>query len=864
MKNSIAIVGVDCRYPGAHNPDDFWQNVISLRQQFRNLPEKRLDLKFYGSDNRDNFDTTYVKKAAVLTDYNFDRIKYRISKSTYEQTDLVQWLALDVAAGVLKDAGFENAQGLPKDRVGVIIGNSLNGEFTRANLMRLRWPYVFKVLESTLKSAGYGDKEILSLLKQTEKNYKKPFPVPDADTLAGGLSNTIAGRICNYFDFNGGGYTVDGACSSSLLALSNGCNSIINNDIDIAIVGGVDLSIDPFEMIGFARNGALAAEEMQVFGKKSQGFWPGEGCGMIMIMKEEEAIKRGLDIYALIKGWGVSSDGKGGVTRPKSSMQQLAIRRAYDKTDYDVSNVTLFEAHGTGTKIGDEVELTALVDELRKYKVETPALVGSVKHLIGHTKAAAGIAGVIKAALAIKKRIIPASLESSGGHKVIQENKDLLNVIHSPLHFDKGYPYRAGISSFGFGGINVHVALEESNQSECVNDKEDMGLFSHNNFDCEIFPICTTSKDGLIQKLEELNEILPDISKAEFTDLSNSLISDFKYKGFYKACLVASSPNQLGEKILTLINHCQTSDELYFDTESGIYFNNKNAKESITFMFPGQGAPIYDGNNFSKFNTLLNGSAVLNTRSYASSKQKGNIDTSVAQPEIVKSSIQAIDLLYNLGIKADYGIGHSLGEITALKWANVLSQDTALEIAEKRGYCMSTYGEAGGAMLALNCEQDILDAIVKGADVSITGYNGLGNYVVGGIEKEIAKVEQAAFENQIRSARLKVSHAFHTPMMTQAANEFNKELQNWDFSFPDKELFSTVTGHKLSEDTDFQKYLYHQIENPVKFTQAIESAKKNTKLFIEVGPGKTLQKTLKNDDSIYTCLLYTSPSPRDA
>jgi len=251
-----------------------------------------------------------------------------VYKSTFEQTDPAQWLALDVAAGALKDAGFENGHGLDKKRVGVIIGNSLNGEFTRANIMRLRWPYVFKVLEKTLSELDYEQEAIMDILGATEKVYKKPFPEPTADTLAGGLSNTIAGRICNYFDFNGGGFTIDGACSSSLLAFVNGCNAIQNNELEVVLVGGVDLSIDPFELVGFARNGALASEEMEVYSTKSQGFWPGEGCGVCVLMDAKKAKDLGLNIYGIIKGWGISSDGKGGITRPKAETQQLAYNRA--------------------------------------------------------------------------------------------------------------------------------------------------------------------------------------------------------------------------------------------------------------------------------------------------------------------------------------------------------------------------------------------------------------------------------------------------------------------------------------------------------------------------------------------------------
>jgi len=848
----IAIVGMDCRYPGANNIQEYWENILSLRQQFRTMPKKRLNLDYYGSDNRSNSDTTYSKKASVLSNYHFDRIKYRVSKTTFEQTDMAHWLALDVAAGALKDAGFENGIGLNNERVGVIIGNSLTGEFTRANLMRLRWPYVFKVLESTLSNLKYKEKEISKIIKDTEKVYKEPFPIPDADTLAGGLSNTIAGRICNYFDFNGCGYTVDGACSSSLLALTNGCTALMNDELDTALVGGVDLSIDPFEMIGFSRNGALASTEMEVFSDKSQGFWPGEGCGIIVIMKESEAIKRGLDIYAVIHGWGISSDGKGGMTRPKPKTQQLAIQRAYEKASYDISSVAMFEAHGTGTPIGDEIELTALVNEIQKSKRIEPAIVGSVKQLIGHTKAAAGIAGVIKTSLAIKNQIIPCSKIGSGIHPVLDKNGNELKLALKPLKWEKDTPLCASVSSFGFGGINVHITMKEYDGNIAVKNLSTKNKAIINTpRDYEIFPISSLDKKNLVKKIERLKTISKDISRAEFIDLSISLTTSFKNQGKWKASFVAKTPDTLFESCVILLNEIKKEKNKFINFEKGIFFNSSGKKEAIAFLFPGQGSPIYsDLGIFSNLNKeLLNGSLILNESIPAFNNNKV-IDTSIAQPIIVKNTLQSLDLLKNLGIEADIGIGHSLGEISALSWANVILPQEAIKISQERGNIMSKYGKINGAMLAIRCNENELKKLLQGSGTSITGYNGKNNYVLGGSIEEIKKAESLAFQKEIPCSRLKVSHAFHTSMMSKAARVFKEELIFWDFKSPTKSIISTVTGEVLSKNANIYQHLFEQLEKPVLFTQAINKAKKEASLFIEVGPGNTLSRTLKNDTEI--------------
>ncbi len=325
---AIAIVGMACRYPDADSPEALWENVLAQRRAFRRIPTERLNADDYWASDRDAPDRTYSIQAAVLEGYAFDRVRYRVSGTTFRAVDMVHWLALDVAADALADAGFSEGDGLPRETTGVLLGNTLTGEFSRANLMRLRWPYVRRVLGAALAEEGWPSSERRSFLEGLEARYKAPFPPIGAESLAGGLSNTAAGRICNYYDLKGGGYTVDGACSSSLLAVIHASTAIATGDLDVALAGGVDLSLDPFELVGFAKIGALATEQMRVYDARSDGFWPGEGCGFVVLMPYEDAVRQGRRIYAVIRGWGVSSDGCGGITRPEVEGQLLAVRRA--------------------------------------------------------------------------------------------------------------------------------------------------------------------------------------------------------------------------------------------------------------------------------------------------------------------------------------------------------------------------------------------------------------------------------------------------------------------------------------------------------------------------------------------------------
>ncbi len=448
MATPIAIVGAACRYPDATSPSELWENVLAQRQAFRRMPRERLPLDDYYSPDPKTPDRTYSQNAALITNWTFDRAKYRVSRSTYDSADLAHWLALEVADAALRDAAFEP----PADTTGVILGNTLTGDSSRANSLRLRWPYVRRAA----MNAGISGEE----LRKLEEEFNGPLAAVGEDTLSGGLSNTIAGRICNYFGFHGGGYTVDGACSSSLLSVIHACNALASGELDVALAGGVDLSLDPFELIGFAKVTALAKERMWVYDKKSNGFLPGEGCGFVVLMRRDDAIREGRHIYASLLGWGMSSDGHGGMTRPESSGQRLAFQRAYKRAEISIDSVTMFEGHGTGTPVGDPIEISTVTSLLSD---DRPRFIGSIKANIGHTKAAAGIAGMIKAMMAVSTGVIPPITGCNEPRDVAP-----LQVTQRPIAWPENTPRRAAVSAMGFGGINTHVILEGEGRPKSV------------------------------------------------------------------------------------------------------------------------------------------------------------------------------------------------------------------------------------------------------------------------------------------------------------------------------------------------------------------------------------------------------------
>ncbi len=834
---SIAVVGMACCYPEASSPDELWHNILAQRQSFRRIPQERLRIEDYVSDNPLATDLTYITNAAVIEGYEFDREKFRVMGNTYRSTDLSHWLALDVASRALEDAGFPNAKGLNLKTTGVLVGNTLTGEFSRASTLRLRWPYLRRILNDKLLSENWDSKNRVEFINDMESRFKAPFEQMGDETLAGSLSNTIPGRICNYFDFGGGGYTVDGACSSSLLSISNACNAISAGDLDSALVGGVDLSLDPFELVGFARLGALAKDEMRVYDSKPTGFIPGEGCGFVVLMREEDALEKDLRIYATIKGWGISSDGSGGLTRPEIPGQKLALQRAYQKAGYGIDTVGYFEGHGTGTPIGDTVELTAISESIRESSSDSnSAVIGSVKANIGHAKAAAGLAGLIKAIKVVNEHIVPPNTGYKTPLSLLTEKKSVLKLRREGRLWDSKNNIRVGVSSMGFGGINVHVTLENSKPSKRKNFSPVEKSLLTTRQDSELLLISADDRKELLNKINQIAAIAPSISKGELSDLAVQLSDELEIK-LFKAAIVCSAPDELVKKLKLLSAWVENDYKEKVDPESGVFLGYGNRQPRITYLFSGQAAPAnLDGGIMKqRFGFIKD----LYFKANLPENSDG-VDTSVAQPAITTASTAVLQLLTKSGIEASNAIGHSLGELTAYHWAGVYDFDTLLNIATIRGNAMKLHCNEKGGMASINTELSVVEKLIENNDVVIAGINSPDQTVVSGKEIGIEAIIKKATDKNIHATRLPVSHAFHSPLMAEAEHALHKYLTNVDFRKPKNNVISTITGQKLDKDLDLRKLLCKQLMSPVKFMSALRKASAETDLFIELGPGSVL------------------------
>lgn len=874
----LAVVGLACEYPDAHGAAELWDNVLAGRRAFRRIPAERLRVEDYFSADRTVPDSMYSTRAAVLEGWDFDRVGHRIAGGTYRVADLAHWLALDVAGRALADAGFPDGEDLPRARTGVVLGNTLTGETSRSQILRLRWPYVRRTVGAELLRAGWDAERTAGFLAQLEASFKAPFPAPTEETLAGGLANTIAGRIANHFDLGGGGFTVDGACSSSLLAVAQASQALLLGDVDVALAGGVDISLDPFELVGFARTGALAQGPMRVFDARPTGFIPGEGCGFVVLMRLADALDQGRRIYAVVRGWGISSDGSGGITRPEVEGQKRALLAAYRRAGYGIGTVGYFEGHGTGTPVGDETELTALTAARREAGPDVPpAAVGSIKANIGHTKAAAGVAAVLKAVMALDRQVIPPTTGCDEPHPLLQGPDRALRPVDTGDLWPSDLPLRTGVSSMGFGGINVHLTLEALEQLEASGASPAVceGRFSRprrrrlsaleqghltSRQDAEVFLLASRDRQGLTAVLERLAALARRISLAELADLAAWLASDAGRRSAagWRAALVAGEPEELARGVEILQGWLEEdTDEngdrtaLRHDGRRGIFLrgnalrpghgSSAHGSPRLGFLFPGQASPPHlDGGAWARrFPEVAALYRRLHRRLPEIRERGGVLDTSLAQPVLVAACRAALAVLDHLGLEGSVAVGHSLGEIPALAWAGVLDEEDLLELALVRGRAMSDLGDGDGAMASVAAPVETVEALLP-EGVGIAGANSPRQTVVSGSREGVEEVLRRARERDLAATRLPVSHAFHSPLVVEAAEPLRRHLEGLELRTPQRRMASTVTGAVLGADDDPGELLVRQVTSPVLFRGAVAAVADEVDLWIELGSGRVL------------------------
>ncbi len=868
----IAVVGMAVWYPGAQSLRQFWENILAKRQQFREMVDCRLPLGDYYHPDKETPDKTYGRNAAYIENFEFDWQSRHIPKSSVDSSDIVHWLTLEVALKALRDAGYSKAQ-VKGSNTAVILGNTLTGEWTRANSMRMRWPFVEKVLNTTAHNLQMDDGQLNAFLAIAESAFKSVFPAVDEDTLAGALSNTVAGRVCNYLDLHGGGYTVDGACSSSLLAVIQGARSLVLNEVDMVFSGGVDISLDTFELIGFAKTGALTADEMRVYDQRASGFIPGEGCGFVVLKRLEDAVAANDRIYAVINGWGISSDGKGGITAPSVKGQAKALRTAYQMAGYDASQVDFVEGHGTGTRVGDEVELTAIQTAMQEVEPQERSVgVTSLKSILGHTKAAAGIGAFIKAVAAVNRRILPPISGTEVPRDVFQHKAQALYPLFDGETRPVDDVLRAGVSAMGFGGINSHVTCESfgppaQTLKPFLDEKK---VLAHPE-DSEVFVFSSQSLDELKKQLVSLTDAVAHIAKAELADLAAHLAERLIPETPIRAALVADTPSSLKDRLEALnalIAKGVREGTFVHDSQKGIWLGNGVYKRRLGFMFPGQGSQrinmtkplirrfnwaaqwVADCEDYAETlgvpglsHCFLVDNAPMLAESTLSGLQRNLAQTEVAQPAICLSSLIWYRYLINAGIEPVAVGGHSLGELMALYAGDVYDEQTLFQLASRRGYEMGSFhGDQPGKMAALLCDQQQAETLLR----EVSGYVTLANInspeqvaVSGDAEAVEALIHRAGVAG-ITAKPLPVSNAFHSRLMTGAAERFGAAFADLKGQVSARKVLSCMDGRSMSGEVAVGEHLQRQMLAQVDFVALAKALAAQADLIIEVGSGRVL------------------------
>ena len=859
-ESGIAVVGVGCWYPGARSPREFWENILARRRAFRTFPDCRLPLSDYHSKDRGAPDKTYGTRGAFIDGFVFDYQKRRIPKSTFDSTDIAQWLALEVAIQAIEDAGF-SIQTIPSHKTGVIVGNTLTGEQTRSSAMRLRWPFVRRAFEAASQSCGLPGSLSDDLSASMEEYYKSVFAPITEDSLAGGLSNTIAGRISNFLNLDGGGYTVDGACSSSLIAVVTAARAIAAGDLDMALAGGVDISLDTFELIGFAKTGALTPDDMSVYDKRGNGFLPGEGSGFVVLKSLEAARRDGNSIYAVLRGFGVSSDGKGGITAPKAEGQALALKRAYEVSGYSPSTVHFIEGHGTGTTVGDRVELEGIsiaIESSIDQSQPRSCGVTSLKSIIGHTKAAAGVGGFIKAVLAVNQRVIPPTAGCVDWNPVFDTRATKLYPVMSGEIFSPDFTLRAGVSAMGFGGINSHVTLESGDAPITrVSPSRNEKILLNSPQDSEVFAFSAPSHDDLKSRIQEALTLAQGISDSELLDLSVLICEKaMASAGKVRAGVVAKSPAHLVEQLTQLL-----------EKET---FSECGGAPKIGFLYAGQGSQFlnmgrklisrhvwaHETLQKSGFQELSDAIYFAKERAADPSLEKFALqrlsETQTAQPAISLTSVLWTKKLAHLGIAPTTVAGHSLGELTAFWAAGLLDEPSLFMLASQRGKAMSADAQTRGTMASLACDklraENLCATAAQIGDVVVANINSPEQTVISGEIPAVEAVLKLAQEEGISGKRLNVSNAFHSKLVSRAAEQLAK-LQFSQISTPahaHAQIISGMNAQKIQRDVDLNNYFSTQVLAQVDFVALTHAMAENCDFLIEVGPGRILTGLCKD------------------
>ncbi len=864
----IAIIGMSAIFPESKNLQSYWDNIVKEVDCITDVPQSRWNLDDYYDPDPDKEDKTYCRRGGFIPDVDFDPMEFGLPPNILEVTDVHQLLSLVLAKEVLRDGGYENADEELREKIGVILGVGGGQKLMIPLISRLQYP----IWERVLKNSGISNADTDKIVEKIKKAYvgweENAFP--------GALGNVIAGRIANRLDLGGTNSVVDAACASSLSGIRMAMSELLDYRAEIMITGGVDTDNSPYMYLCFSKTKAFtAAEKSTPFNAGSDGMIMGEGMGMLLLKRLEDAERDKDRIYAVIKGIGSSSDGRfKSIYAPRAKGQEMALRRAYKDAGISPGTIELLEAHGTGTDAGDTAETAALRKFFNEHDQEKQHIaMGSVKSQIGHTKNAAGAAGIVKVALALYHKVLPATIN------IEEPNKDLdlenspfyLNTNVRPwIHTNPEYPRRAGLSAFGFGGTNFHFVMEEYDSTPPIGFRMQttaQPIILHADNPSNLISLChSTLKD------------LAGINQYEaFSNLVDRLNSESIPRNDARIGFVAETAEEATGLLQKGLEKLESQpEEEAWELRKGIFYRKTglDPKGKVVALFAGQGSPYLNMGKDLVYNFppmmesqqamdklfIDDGLAPLSKTVYpipvfdkqvAKTQEKKLQLTENAQPAIGVFSAGQFKLLKQAGFKPDFVAGHSFGELTALWAAEVLSDEDYLMLAKERGKAMAAPDDPdfdAGSMLAVMGEIEKVEADIKDfPEATIANYNSRSQVVLAGPKEEIKKVQEQ-IKKKYRTVLLGVSAAFHTNLVGHAEQPFSRAIETAKFKKPKCKVFSNASAKPYPQTPkSIQKILKDHILNSVRFRQEIENIyDEGGTIFVEFGPQSILSRLVEN------------------
>ncbi|CAM2067037.1 SDR family NAD(P)-dependent oxidoreductase [Sulfidibacter corallicola] len=850
----IAVVGVSALFPGSQDKEGFWRDILSGKDLITDVPSSHWLVEDYYDPDPSVPDKTYAKRGAFLPDVVFDPMTWGVPPSLVPYTDTAQLIALIVARQVLEDAANGQFESMDRSRISVILGATGGQTLMGEMVARLQRPVWIKAL----REAGLPESRVQEIAESIGSNYTDWKEA----TFPGLLGNVIAGRIANRLNLGGTNCVTDAACASSLSAVSMAVNELRAGQSDLVITGGVDTMNDIFMFMCFSKTPALSASgDCRPFSDQADGTMLGEGIGMVALKRLADAERDGDRIYAVLRGVGSSSDGRSkSVYAPVSAGQAQALRRAYEEAGFGAETVELVEAHGTGTKAGDAAEfggLCMVFNETERESRQWCAL-GSVKSQIGHTKAAAGAAGLFKSVMALHHKVLPPTIKVDRPNPKLEleQSPFYLNTEKRPWVRRPDHPRRAGISSFGFGGSNFHLALEEYTGAELraprLRQVPDEWVF----FGAETPAQLATTVEAELGNLDTPG-YLSFLARRSQEGMTRSET---------RLAVVAKDEADLREKLNKALTHVRQNPEKPLHSADGLHYEKGEALGPVAFLFPGQGSQ-YPGMgadlamNFeeamavwdrSAHHPLADGKAlheaVFPIPEFNDEARKAReaylTRTNVAQPAIGAASLSMLALLEQAEIVPSASAGHSFGEVMALHAAGSLDEESVLAIARERGKLMAEAAKLPGAMIAVSSTIDEVRKVIESEklEVVVANHNAPKQVVLAGTEEAVAQAESHFKRAGMRPKRLTVATAFHSEIVAASTEPLAAFLESHDFKAPHIPVYGNSEASEYpSEPSQMRRLLAQQLAKPVRFVEQIEAMyEAGIRVFLEVGPASVL------------------------